>query len=84
MCGSARARTVGRRARVVGVQADLRPELDVRALQRRAIVRVMRDLTPGRYHVTAEIRFQRGAATAPVRLARTVRVCATGAPRFTG
>ena len=58
--------------------------LEVRALQRRAIVRVKRDLTPGRYRVTAEIRFQRGAATPPVRLVRTVRVCATAAPRFTG
>jgi hypothetical protein len=58
--------------------------LEVRALQRRAIVRVKRDLTPGRYRVTAVVSFQRGAATPPVRLKRTVRVCATRAPRFTG
>jgi len=58
--------------------------LHVRALQRRAIVRVTRDLRPGRYRVRAEIRFQRGAGTAPVRLVRSVRVCAARAPRFTG
>jgi len=62
--------------------------LSVRPLQSRVVVRILRDLIPGRYRVTARVRFQRGAGTAPVRLVGNVRVCgALRRPRqpvFTG
>jgi hypothetical protein len=58
--------------------------LKPRILQRRTRPRVM--LPPGRHRVTARVEFEPGSATAPVRLTRTVRVCAQAAqvPRFTG
>jgi hypothetical protein len=59
----------------------------VGALQRRAVIRVARNLRPGRRRATAVVRFHRGSATPTVRLVRRVRVCAVGAqqpPRFTG
>jgi uncharacterized repeat protein (TIGR01451 family) len=60
--------------------------LRVQPLQRRAIIQIVGNPAPGRYHVTATIRFQRGAGTPTVRLTRTVRVCARAAqaPNFTG
>jgi prealbumin domain-containing protein len=60
--------------------------LRVQSLQRRAIIHVVGNPTPGRYRVTATIRFQRGSGTPTVRLTRTVRVCAAAAqaPAFTG
>jgi hypothetical protein len=60
--------------------------LRVQPLQRRAIIQVVGNPAPGRYRVTATIRFQRGSGTPTVRLTRTVRVCARAAqaPNFTG
>jgi archaellum component FlaG (FlaF/FlaG flagellin family) len=58
--------------------------LTVRPLQRRAIVRLRRSFTPGRYRATAVVRFERGAGTPTLRLRREVRVCASRAARFTG
>jgi hypothetical protein len=48
--------------------------LTLRTLQRRTLPRVT--LEPGRYRVTARVRFQRGSGTPPVRLTRIVRICA--------
>lgn len=50
--------------------------LDVRPLQSRVVIRVRRGVPPGRHRVDAVIRFQRGAATEPLRLSRVVRGCA--------
>jgi hypothetical protein len=60
--------------------------LQVRALQRRAVIRLARNFQPGRYRATAVVRFQRGAGTPTIRLSRAVRVCARRQvlPRFTG
>jgi uncharacterized repeat protein (TIGR01451 family) len=60
--------------------------LRVQALQRRAVIHVVGNPRPGRYRVTALIRFQRGSGTPAVTLTRTVRVCGARAraPRFTG
>jgi hypothetical protein len=62
--------------------------LRIRALQRRAVIRLRRDFRPGRHRLTARVRFQRGAATPTLRLTRTVRICAPlrsqTQPRFTG
>ena len=54
--------------------------LSVRPLQDRVVIRVRRDLIPGRYRVTARVRYQRGAGTAPVRLTRRIRVCGRRPP----
>lgn len=54
--------------------------LSVRPLQNRVVIRVRKDFAPGRYRVTARIRYQRGAGTAPVRITRTVRVCGPRSP----
>lgn len=68
--------TVGGR-RIGGVRVTI--------LQRRAIVRVVGSLTPGRHRATATIRFERGAGTPTVRVTRAVSVCAVQAPPgFTG
>ena len=40
--------------------------VSVRPLQRRVVIRVRQDFAPGRYRVTARVRYQRGAGTAPV------------------
>jgi uncharacterized repeat protein (TIGR01451 family) len=47
--------------------------LTLRTLQRRTRPRVT--LEPGRYRVTARVRFQNGSGTPPVRLTRIVRIC---------
>jgi hypothetical protein len=60
------------------------PGVSVRPLQRRVVIRVRRDFAPGRYRVTARVRYQRGAGTAPVRLTRTVRVCGQQRPSACG
>jgi hypothetical protein len=65
------------------VNGRLRRGLNLRTLQRRHRPRVT--LAPGRYRVTARVRFQRGSGTPPVTLTRTVRICGRAtAPRFTG
>jgi Prealbumin-like fold domain len=69
---------------VVFVGGDRVRGLSVRPLQRRAIVRLRRSFAPGRYRVTAVVRFERGAGTPTLRLTRRVRVCASQGPRFTG
>jgi hypothetical protein len=60
--------------------------LRVTTFQRRAVIRVVGNLTPGRHRAIATIRFQRGAGTPAVRITRTVRVCGVQTPRppFTG
>jgi hypothetical protein len=57
--------------------------LRVRPLQHLVRIRLLRDFRPGRYRVTARIRFERGSATPPLTLVRRVRVCSRP-PRFTG
>jgi hypothetical protein len=68
-----------RLSRVASVQLFVGGEpvsgVSVRPLQDRVVMRVTKDFAPGRYRVTARIRYQKGARTAPVRLTRTVRVC---------
>jgi hypothetical protein len=49
--------------------------VSVRPLARRVVIRVNKDFAPGRYRVTARVRYQQGAGTAPVRISRTIRVC---------
>jgi hypothetical protein len=58
--------------------------LNLRTLQSRRRPRVT--LAPGRYRVTARVRFERGSGTPPLALTRTVRICGRRAapPRFTG
>lgn len=75
----ARARTAaffvgGRRIRGIGVLP----------LERQVVVRVRRDLRPGRYRVTVRIVFERGAGTKPVAMTGWVRTCAAQRPRVTG
>jgi hypothetical protein len=57
----------------------------VRLLQRRSTV-LARVLSPGRHVLTVRVTFQRGSATAPVTLRRTIVVCALPStrPRVTG
>jgi hypothetical protein len=54
--------------------------VSVRPLQDRVVIRVRKDFAPGRYRVTARIRYHDGAGTARVRLTRTVRVCGRPSP----
>jgi archaellum component FlaG (FlaF/FlaG flagellin family) len=54
--------------------------VSVRPLGNRVVIRVRKDFAPGRYRVTARIRYQRGAGTPPVRITRTVRICGRPAP----
>ena len=56
--------------------------LVVRPLRHQARILLRRNYPPGRYRVRVAIRFERGAATAPLVLTRRVTVCAR--PRFTG
>lgn len=49
--------------------------VSVRPLASRVVIRVNKDFAPGRYRLTARVRYQPGAGTAPVRLTRTIRVC---------
>ena len=71
-------------SRVASVQLFVGGEpirgVSVRPLQDRVVIRVRQDFVPGRYRVTARIRYQQGAGTAPVRLTRTVRVCGRPLP----
>jgi hypothetical protein len=66
------------------VNGRLRRGLNFRTLQSRRRPRVT--LAPGRYRVTARVRFERGSGTPPLALTRTVRICGrrAAAPRFTG
>jgi hypothetical protein len=57
--------------------------LRVRPLRHFVRIRLLRNFKPGRYRVTARIRFEHGSATPPVTLIRHVRVCARP-PKFTG
>ncbi|HET8755207.1 MAG TPA: hypothetical protein VFM58_04320 [Solirubrobacteraceae bacterium] len=78
------SRVVIRTSRVASVRLFVGGEplrgVTVAALQDRIVIRVTKDFAPGRYRVTARVRFQRGAGTAPVRLSRTVRVCGRRGP----
>ena len=56
--------------------------LGVRPLRHQVRIVLRRNFPPGRYRVRAAIRFERGAATAPLVLTRRVTICAR--PRFTG
>ena len=56
--------------------------LGVRPLRHQVRIVLRRNYPPGRYRVRVAIRFERGAATAPLVLTRRVTVCAR--PRFTG
>ena len=56
--------------------------LVVQPLRHQARILLRRNYPPGRYRVRVAIRFERGAATAPLVLTRRVTVCAR--PRFTG
>jgi hypothetical protein len=59
--------------------------LRVALLRRRAIIRIVGNLPPGRHRATVTVRFQRGAATPTVRHTRTVSICAAPTePPFTG
>ncbi len=86
------SRVTIRGARIAGVRVFVDGRrvggLQFRALQDRAVIRLRRSFAPGRYRATAVVRFQRGAATPPARLTRTVRICAPrrsqAQPRFTG
>jgi hypothetical protein len=84
------SQVVVRGARIASIRVLVRGRpvggLQVRALQRRAVIRLARNFQPGRYRATAVVRFQRGAGTPRVRLSRAVRVCARRQvlPRFTG
>jgi uncharacterized repeat protein (TIGR01451 family) len=49
--------------------------VDVRPLQSRVVIRIRREVRPGRHRVDAVIRFQRGAATQPLRLSRVIHGC---------
>ena len=57
--------------------------LSVRPLRHQVRIRVLRSFSPGRYRVTARIKFERGSGTPPLVLVRAVRVCAPRL-RFTG
>jgi hypothetical protein len=78
------------RAAAVGVFVAGKPVrgLSIRPLQSRVVIRLLRNFRPGRYAVTARVRFQRGSGTAPLRLVRQVRVCGplrrVRQPVFTG
>jgi hypothetical protein len=54
--------------------------VDVRPLQSRVIIRVQRQVLPGRHRIDALIRFQHGAATQPLRLSRVIRGCPAARP----
>lgn len=50
--------------------------IQIRPLQSRIVIHVRRDIPPGRHRISALIRFQRGAATKPLRFSRVIRGCA--------
>jgi hypothetical protein len=83
------SRVIVRGRRIASISVRVRGRrvggLRVRALQRRAIIRIVRNMRPGRHRATAVIRFQRGSATPTARLTRVVRICAPARPpRVTG
>jgi hypothetical protein len=61
------------------VNGHLERRLTPRILQRRARARLR--LTPGRYRMTARVRFQNGSGTPPVTLRRVIRICRPPAAR---
>ena len=66
----------------VSVAGERVSGLVVRPLRHQARILLRRNFPPGHYRVRVAIRFERGAATAPLVLTRRVTVCAR--PRFTG
>ncbi len=77
----------GQRISTIRVSVDRRRlgTHQIRLLQRR-VIPLHRLFSPGPYRLTIRVRFERGAATAPVTLTRTFTVCrrAAPAPRVTG
>ena len=76
----------GRRIARVALSVNRRPlaGVSLEPLDTGVRVRVRRRFPPGRYRVSARVRFEQGSGTAPVTLRRVARVCGRPAPRFTG
>ena len=66
----------------VFVNGRLRKTVLVAPLQRTIVPRLK--LRPGRHHIRLRVTYQLGSGTAPVNLARTLKICAKPQPRFTG
>jgi hypothetical protein len=77
----------GQRMSTIRVSVDGRrlSTREIRLLQRR-VLPLTRIFSPGRHRLTIRVTFERGSATAPATLTRTIVVCgrATRAPRVTG
>jgi hypothetical protein len=84
---ASQVRLIGQRMSTFRVSVDGRRlrTRELRLLQRRAIP-LTRIFSPGNHRLTIRVTFERGSATAPVTLTRTVTVCgrAVRAPRVTG
>jgi hypothetical protein len=81
-------RLTGERVSVLSVSVNGRriANRKLRLLQRRSFP-LTRIFAPGRYVLAIRVTFERGSATAPVTLTRTITVCGTAAraaPRVTG
>jgi hypothetical protein len=78
--------------RLVGTHlARIRVDVDGRLAGQRTLQllqRITRPLShtfgPGRHRLSVHVTFERGAGTPPVTLSRTIRVCGSAPPRFTG
>jgi hypothetical protein len=71
--------------------ARIRVDVDGRLAGQRTLQllqRITRPLShtfgPGRHRLSVHVTFERGAGTPPVTLSRTIRVCGSAPPRFTG